>query len=63
MVFNGARLESKFVYVSQRLRNFDSGRRGIPSQALWQPVRDNPGRTHVRPVIVSPGEGTWLRAL
>src|SRR6516165_1927577 len=44
MVFNGARLESKFVYVSQRLRNSDRGRRRYPQPGLGrQAIRTQPG--------------------
>jgi len=57
-------LSSKFVNVSQRLRNFDSRRRGSPR------VRPSKGRlsqttrgTHPWiPKIVPVGESTWLRA-
>jgi hypothetical protein len=46
MVFNGARLESKFVYVSQRLRNLTAA----PWASLAEPGRAggraNSGNAH-----------------
>ena len=43
VVFNGARLESKFVHVSQRLRNLIAGAVGTHGQALRAVGPHQPG--------------------
>jgi hypothetical protein len=49
MVFNGARLESKFVYVSQRLRILTAGAIGTHAEPYGQAVRTSPGRAYACP--------------
>ena len=49
MVFNRARLESKFVYVSQRLRIRTAGAVGPQSQALRAGGPHSPGHAYAYP--------------